>query len=325
MNIEKASQKNLIIVSNRLPIALAKGENGRWQVKPGSGGLVTALAPILRNRGGLWVGWPGTTEGDGDTVKKLLHEVANGAGYRFEPVMLTPEEVDRFYYGFSNEVLWPLFHDLQTRCNFEPDYWRAYQAVNRKFAQAVAGNIVNGDYIWIHDYHLMNVARELRKMGIHSKLAYFIHIPFPSPDLFVKLPWGIEILKSLLAYDLLGFQTHRDRRNFVQCVRTFYKGADIHGRGRILQGNIDGRKVRIGNFPISIDFMEFAGGAEKKAVTDRFRQIKKDLAVPHVVLGVDRLDREALRFVRECILPRARKLSRRRVYRAWMPVLGVSP
>jgi len=287
---DKKNENRLIIVSNRLPLAISKGPGGHWQAKPGSGGLVTALAPVLRHRGGLWIGWPGTTDGEAATIKKLLHEATDETGYSFEPVMLTVDEIKNFYYGFANEVLWPLFHDLQTRCNFDPVYWNAYQSVNRKFAQTVADSLAGRDRIWIHDYHLMNVAQELRAMGITSRIGYFLHIPFPPLDLFLKLPWRFQILEALLAYDLIGFQTQRDRRNFVQCVRTFYNNARIQGKGYVLSADIDGRELRIGNFPISIDYDDFAQSAEKESVTQRARKIKEDLGVRHIVLGTDRLD-----------------------------------
>lgn len=280
----------LIIVSNRLPVAISRDSAGNWQVKEGNGGLVTAMAPVFRDRGGLWIGWPGTTKGNKETLKKLLNKGTDGSGYSFEPVMLSAEEVSNFYYGFANEILWPLFHDLQTRCNFDPSYWNAYKTVNRKFAQSISKNIINGDHIWIHDYHLMTAGKELRKMGVQSKIGYFLHIPFPSPDLFFKLPWRFDIIEGLLAYDLIGFQTLRDRRNFVQCVRAIYKNITIQGRGRVLTGQINGRKIGIGYFPISIDFHEFADNAEKPEVAERAREIRDEIDVKHIVLGIDRLD-----------------------------------
>ena len=120
--IQRTRTKNrVVIVSNRLPIVVAKREGGGWRIKPGQGGLVTALAPILRDRGGLWIGWPGTSEEvDFDRVVAAGSEQA---GYLLKPVALTAEEIDQYYFGFSNEILWPLFHDLQSRCNFDPAYW----------------------------------------------------------------------------------------------------------------------------------------------------------------------------------------------------------
>jgi len=290
VNSKKETGNRLIIVSNRLPIAISRDKSGKLQVSEGAGGLVTAIAPVLRDRGGLWVGWTGMAYGDREALKNLLDATTDDAGYRFEPVILTEEEVDRFYYGFSNEILWPLFHDLQTRCNFNPSYWDAYQTVNRKFAKCIYDNIGPRDHIWIHDYHLMLVGKELRQLGVYSKIGYFLHTPFPSPDLFFKLPWRFEILNDLLAYDLIGFQTLRDRRNFVQCLQTIYKNLVVRGRGKVLHVHIENREISIGYFPISIDFEEFANNAKTDDVRKRAEIIHQEMNVQHIVLGVDRLD-----------------------------------
>jgi trehalose 6-phosphate synthase len=130
-------RSRFVIVSNRLPLKLEK-KAGKWEVTPSSGGLVSALNPILKNRGGIWIGWTGTTEHIGmDTLRQILGPASKEAGYRTFPVRLKPEEVSKYYYGFSNEVIWPLFHDLQSRCNFDPEYWKAYRDVNEKFARVV--------------------------------------------------------------------------------------------------------------------------------------------------------------------------------------------
>jgi trehalose 6-phosphate synthase len=290
VNSKNGTGNRLIIVSNRLPVTIARDKSGGWQVSEGAGGLVTAMAPVLRDRGGLWIGWSGMAYGDRQTLKNLLDETTDDVGYRFEPVILTEEEVDRFYYGFSNEILWPLFHDLQTRCNFDPTYWDAYQTVNRKFAKCICDQISPGDHIWVHDYHLMLVGKELRQMGVYSKIGYFLHTPFPSPDLFFKLPWRFEILKDLLAYDLIGFQTLRDRRNFVHCLQMVYKNLTVRGRGKVLHVPVENREISIGYFPISIDFEEFANNAKTDEVRKRSEIIHQEMNVQHIVLGVDRLD-----------------------------------
>jgi trehalose 6-phosphate synthase len=186
--------------------------------------------------------------------------------------------------------VWPLFHDLQSLCNFEPAYWRAYCDVNRRFAEVVAGNTEPGDFIWVHDYHLMNLAGELRRAGVRSRVGFFLHIPFPSPDLFLKLPWRREVLQSLLEYDLIGFQTQRDRRNFVQCVRALVKDADIEGRGQVLLVSALGRVVRVGSFPISIDYNTFMRRAVASDVAERARELHRLLPNRKLILGVDRLD-----------------------------------
>ena len=291
MSLKPSNTKNrLVIVSNRLPVVLNKDPQGSWQVHAGSGGLVTALAPVLRHRGGLWIGWPGSTQIHAADLERLLDDATQGCGYAFRPLALTTEDVEGFYSGFSNEILWPLFHDLQTRCNFDPRYWKVYQKVNRKFAEVIVENIIDDDHIWIHDYHLMTVARELRQLGITSKIGYFLHIPFPPLDLFAKLPWRSQILDALLSYDLIGFQTHRDRQNFVHCIRGMRKDVRVQGKGQVLTAMVGGREVRIGNFPISIDYDEFREKAETRSVAERAGEIRGELTAQKIVLGIDRLD-----------------------------------
>jgi trehalose 6-phosphate synthase/phosphatase len=295
MKANPQPKNRLVIVSNRLPVVLARDDTDRWRAEPGSGGLVTAMAPVLKDRGGLWIGWPGAAAGEENDMhlEPLLDAVAEG-GYTFKPVSLTAEEVDGYYHGFANEILWPLFHDLQTRCNFDPSYWKAYRRVNRKFARVIADQTGADDHIWIHDYHLIGVGLELRDMGLTSKIGFFLHIPFPPLDLFLKLPWRFQILNALLAYDLVGFQTQRDKNNFMHCVRSLRKEVRVRGKGQVATARVEGRRVRIGNFPISIDFNEFARKAASEEVARRVAEIKEDLGVDvnrrHILLGVDRLD-----------------------------------
>lgn len=280
----------LVIVSNRLPLVLKQGEGGRWAVKAGSGGLVTAMAPVLKDRGGVWVGWPGTTEEQGVDIVGLMAGAAKDSGYTLRPVMISAAEKNDFYYGFSNEIIWPLFHDLQSHCNFKPDYWSAYQSVNHKFARVISRNAYQGDYIWVHDYHLMNVAKELREMGVKNSIGFFLHIPFPSIDIFLKLPWRFQILSSLLDYDLIGFQTLRDMRNFIHCLRTLRKDLKVTGTGRMSAIKAGPREVRVGSFPISIDFSEFATRSASKEVSDEAWGIHQNLPERQLILGIDRLD-----------------------------------
>ncbi len=292
-NDKKKYKKNrLIIVSNRLPIVLSKDDKKQWQAKQGAGGLITALAPVLRNRGGLWIGWPGTLQAhDKKGLETVFTRAAGDFGYTFEPVFLSESLVNDYYLGFSNQVLWPLFHDLQTRCDFSPSYWSAYQKVNKIFAQSIAKNIeTRDDHVWVHDYHLMGVGQELRELKETVKIGFFLHIPFPPLDLFLKLPWRFQILESLLYYDLIGFQTQRDRRNFVQCVHAMLKHIKIKGRGQVLSTEVNDRMVRVGNFPISIDYTEFSKQAGTRAVEKRVDEIRAVFKADHLILGVDRLD-----------------------------------
>lgn len=280
-------QKRLVIVSNRLPIVFEK-HYGKWQVSQGSGGLVTALASVLRDRGGLWIGWSGGPyEAE---IAQSLSAATKDIEYSLKPVALTDNDIEKYYHGFSNEIIWPLFHDLQSRCNFNPDYWITYQSVNKKFALAIIENTKNDDYIWIHDYHLMNVAQELHALKSSHKIGFFLHIPFPPLDIFIKLPWRFELLNALLEFDLIGFQTLRDRRNFIQCVRSLIKNVRLYGKGQIVTIKSKEHKLKIGSFPIGIDYKNFVEQTETKEVADSAWYIHENMGERQIILGVDRLD-----------------------------------
>ncbi|MBN2185402.1 MAG: trehalose-6-phosphate synthase [Candidatus Krumholzibacteriota bacterium] len=279
--------KRLVIISNRLPFSIEK-KQGKWETTPGSGGLVTALAPVLRDRGGLWIGWLGT-DSSGD-MTGYVQAAEKNAGFSMLPVILSRDEIDLYYRGLSNEVIWPLFHDMPSYCRFELRYWDAYLDVNARFASVIYKNTTADDFIWVHDYHLICVGSELRKLGLKNRVGFFLHIPFPSLDIFIKLPWRSEFLRALLDYDLIGFQTIRDRRNFIQCIRQFLKGASVHGKGQVVSVEFEGREIRLGYFPISIDYGEFSRLAKRKQVADAAWYIHEDIPDRKIVLGVDRLD-----------------------------------
>ncbi len=279
----------LVIVSNRLPIVLEPTEAG---VRPrrGAGGLVTALGPVLRRCGGLWIGWPGGDVGDDGVLTTSLDEYGAREGFELKPVSLSATDVSGFYKGFSNEIIWPLFHDLQSRCNFVPEYWTAYRVVTDKFADVVAAHTAATDFVWVQDYHLMGLGRRLREVGVESKLGYFLHIPFPPPDIFCKLPWRIDVLEGLLRYDVVGFQTPHDLDNFFDCVRTLLPAAKRRRKDDVFQVRHGGQTCSVGAFPIGLDFDEYGRAAALPGVTQRVRQLRADLQVPQVLLGVDRLD-----------------------------------
>ncbi|MDH4225663.1 MAG: trehalose-6-phosphate synthase [Deltaproteobacteria bacterium] len=285
--MEIPSEKRLMIVSNRLPITVVQ-DGEAWQVRPSSGGLVTAMAPVLRGRGGMWIGW--TEAPPGVDVEALAAQHEKASGYRLAPVALSGQDVDLFYHGFSNEVVWPLFHSLQTVCNFNPDYWESYLKVNRKFADRIISLNAGNHYIWVHDYHLMHVGKFLKEGGLEGPVGFFLHIPFPGPDTFLKLPWRREILDALLDCDLIGFQTLQNRRNFIQCVRTVFKDVAVGGKGQVLTLRVGERTLRVGNFPIGIDYQSFVSQAASPEVTDRAWEVHQLLPERQLILGVDRLD-----------------------------------
>lgn len=248
------------------------------------------MAPVLRDRGGVWIGSTGTVEADEHEITNLFNENQYSQGFLFSPVFLDKEDISLYYEGFSNEIIWPLFHDLQTQCHFVPEYWKAYERVNSKFADAVFKQVLAEDFIWVHDYHLMLVGQELRNKGANQKIGFFLHIPFPPLDIFLKLPWRFQIINALLQYDLIGFQTMRDKRNFIQCVRTLIQDAHIKNNRSMHVCKIGQREVRIGAFPISIDFHEFERVAASKEVIAASKELKKSAYNQSLVFSIDRLD-----------------------------------
>src|SRR5213592_3964567 len=261
----------LILVSNRLPFALEPVGDGQWIAAPSPGGLVSALGPVLRGRGGTWIGWPGVA---GDVPGTSFAEATRYAGYKVVPVALSEAERDEFYYGYSNEVIWPLFHDLQNFCHFEATFWETYKAVNERYAEAIARHCQPDDFIWVHDYHLMYVAEALRERGVHAALTFFLHIPFPPFDIFAKLPQQQRLLRALLEFDLLGFQTRRDLRNFLQCVRRVLPDARVVSRRELQLIRFEKREIRVGHFPIGIDFDSFEHGASADAVAKKSEELR---------------------------------------------------
>ncbi|MGC2399445.1 MAG: trehalose-6-phosphate synthase [Acidobacteriaceae bacterium] len=279
--------QELVLVSNRIPMTFTT-EEGKLKGVPSSGGLITALEPLLKEHGGIWVGSAGAE--DSPELRKILKDSGKDSSFRYEPLFLTEEEQSNFYEGFSNEIIWPLFHDLQSRCNFDPRYWEFYERVNGKFAQGVEKASRPDDLVWIHDYQLMQVGKVLRSRRPDARLAFFLHIPFPSPDIFAKLPWRQQILHDLLAHDLVGLQTRRDQRNLIACLRYFLSEVKISGQGEGRMAIRGERRTHIEHFPISIDYRAFSDQSKSVAVVERAKEIKAKIKDIQIAMGVDRLD-----------------------------------
>jgi len=277
----------LVIVSNRLPVTIARNGDGEHEVRPSSGGLATALRPIVRKTGGWWFGWSGTYDTNGE-IHALLH--SDDHGCCFKPVPMTEEDVEDYYLGFSNRTLWPLLHGLGEYCEFDRGWWNAYRRVNRRFAWLLAQRCETEDFVWVHDYHLMLVGRELRNLGVEQLLCFFLHTPFPAMDTLARLPWLSEVVQALLDYDLIGFQTLRDKENFVHCVRACGKVVDIEDQGRTSVIDSGRRRVRASVFPIAIDFGEFASEAASSEVSARVNRLQRSMPGRQILLGIDRLD-----------------------------------
>ena len=280
----------LLIASNRLPILLRLGGDGELHHEAGSGGLVRAMEPVLRRTGGTWVGWPGVLDGDVADLKASVERESVTHAYEVEPVALTARERRDFYLGFSNEILWPLFHCQLDRCRFEPRYWEAYRRVNRKFAEGIGRVARPGQFVWVHDYHLMAVGEELRLAGCDNRTGFFLHIPFPPPDIFEQLPWAHSVLHSLLRFDHVGFQTARDKRNFLECVRVLRPHEYRAYGDLVLSRWRPEHPTRVGVHPISIDTALFHDAAHTDLVRARAEALRDKIGCETVLLGVDRLD-----------------------------------
>lgn len=282
-----AMSNRLVVVSNRIPISFTEQE-GKIVATPSSGGLVGALQPLAREHGGLWVG--SVSSADSPALREQLANVTREQNITFHPVFLSPEEQAKYYEGFSNEVLWPLFHDLQSMCVFDPEYWRFYRQVNEKFAAAIDEKAGADDLIWVQDYQLMQVASALRARRPNAFLSFFLHIPFPSPDIYGKLPWRRTILEGLLAYDVIGLQTGRDLRNLVASLRCYLPDLSITGTGEHRTVHHPRGATTLSAIPISIDYREFNEGASDPAVLERVSTLHNESSGQKIAIGVDRLD-----------------------------------
>jgi alpha,alpha-trehalose-phosphate synthase [UDP-forming] len=272
-----------LVVSNRLPYGLTP-DGDRVRLQRGVGGLVTALDPILHLTGGTWIGWSGTYE---PLPEKIPVEGERANEYCLRPVSLTREEIERYYLGYSNRCLWPLFHYFQEHCEFNVDHWETYEEVNRRFAAAVLEEYRDGDLIWIHDYHLLLVPELVRRELPRARIGFFLHIPFPAGEIYLVEPHAKQLVNGLLGSDLIGFQLDASAYNFMDCIATLTDHRYSRGKMTV---NVDDRLLRVRSFPISIDFHEFADVAELESTGERAQQIRDYYRAEIIALGVDRLD-----------------------------------
>ncbi len=288
--------KRVIIVSNRLPFNITHTEGGKLVVQASSGGLVTAMSPLLRERNGVsgkWIGWPGAPEEEG--LEEALRTAPNGPS-EVGAVYLTAEEESQYYQGYSNEVLCPLFEGDMYKVDFEKAdaHWPVYRRVQKKFAQKIREELSAGDIVWIHDYHLAGVGQELRTLGVEQPIGYFLHMPFPNEERFSLLPHREEFLQGLLAYDIVGFQTEMFKQNFIRAVEAYVPEAVIEKTSDTITSlRIGARRIRVGNFPISIDSEEFLEQAAAPETQERARELEKTLRKDgraQVIFNAGRLD-----------------------------------
>lgn len=265
---------DFVIVANRLPVE--RTDDG-WRDSPG--GLVRALVGLLRELRGVWVGWTGTAD---DPSGSFQHE-----GLDLEAIPLDGEQIAGYYEGVSNSALWPLYHDALRPSVYDADGWASYRAVNEAFAERAAAVASPGATVWVHDYHLQLVPAMLRSRRPDVRIGFFLHIPFPPQELFMRLPWREEVISGLLGADVIGFQRTVAAENFLGLASRLL---DCEVDGNSVRA-ADGRDVHVGAFPISIDVTEIDGLATQDATIQGAQQIRARLGWPAVVmLGVDRLD-----------------------------------
>ncbi|HWS53620.1 MAG TPA: bifunctional alpha,alpha-trehalose-phosphate synthase (UDP-forming)/trehalose-phosphatase [Pyrinomonadaceae bacterium] len=279
-----AGEGRLVVVSNRLPFTLKRAGDG-WRTERSTGGLATAMGPLLKESGGIWVGWSGDASDPADTRRRrLLERWASQDGYFAVDL---PADVARGYYeGFSNQALWPLFHHFPILLSFDPEHWRAYREANERFRDEVVKRLRPGDVVWVHDYQLMLLPRLLREAVPDARVGFFLHIPFPSSSVFRLLPRREELLQGLLGADYLAFHTYSYLQNFRSSA---LRVLGVESRMDTVEHG--GRRVRLDALPIGIAPREFTDLLDSDGETRRrLSKLRERYRGRHVLLGVDRLD-----------------------------------
>ena len=274
---------DLVIAANRLPVDRITAPDGSVSWGRSPGGLVTAMDSVMRDRDGAWVGWDGET---GEATRPFTHE-----SMYLRPVPLSAAEVEQYYEGFSNDTLWPIYHDVIVQPSFHRDWWRAYVTVNQRFADAVVEVAAEGATVWVQDYQLQLVPRMVREQRPDLRIGWFNHIPFPAVELFAQIPWRRAILEGLLGADFLGFQRQADAQNFVRACRRLLQVTTRKDLVTMQGREGSSHTTRASAIPISIDYRSLETLAKSAPVADRAAELRHQLGDPRVLmLGVDRLD-----------------------------------
>ncbi|MDM8177467.1 MULTISPECIES: bifunctional alpha,alpha-trehalose-phosphate synthase (UDP-forming)/trehalose-phosphatase [Olivibacter] len=270
-----------IIVSNRLPVKIVE-ENNELSFIPSEGGLATGLGSIYKEGNNIWIGWPGVDVQGEREQREVTQRLKS---LNLIPVFLNKEEIKRYYEGFSNEVLWPIFHYLSTYANYNYQNWLAYVQVNQKFADIILRELNPGDTVWVHDYQLLLVPGLIRLKQPEVSIAFFNHIPFPSQELFRLIPWRKELLRGMLGADLLGFHTFDDVRHFLSAATHLLP---IHADANRLR--VENRIVLAEPFPMGMDSEKFSRLGNDPEVLAHIQNFKQNFNGKKIILSIDRLD-----------------------------------
>ena len=266
----------LIVISNRVSTPKPRSANGS------QGGLAVALAAALREYRGLWFGWSGEKT-DEYTGQINLHRED---GVTTATIDLEEQDVDEYYNGYANRTLWPLFHYRIDLAEYDRSFGAGYERVNERFAETVTPLIEPDDLLWVHDYHLIPLGQQLRQRGLRNRIGFFLHIPWPPQRLLVSLPFHERLVKSMLAYDLIGFHTEEWLESFHHYV-TRELGGSVAADGTVTVGS---RTVKTAAFPIGIDFSEFDKTLASEETKSAFETLKRSAEDKKIIIGVDRLD-----------------------------------
>ena len=273
--------QRIILVSNRLPIHVTK-RKGVLTYHPSAGGLATGLGSLYKQYESVWIGWPGVASSSEEEKAEIAKKLA--ADNMF-PVFLAKDEVEKFYEGFSNRTIWPLFHYFPQYTIYRNDLWNVYEQVNLKFRDEIVRNYQEGDIIWIHDYQLLLLPFFVRQKLPGASIGFFLHIPFPSFEIFRYLPWRSEILSGLLGADLIGFHTFDYARHFLSSVMRLL-GIE-HTLGKL---SVDDRVVQVDSFPMGIDYDKYAEAISDIRVKRQITNFSQKISAKNVVVSIDRLD-----------------------------------
>lgn len=275
---------SLIIVSNRLPVSIEKRRN-KLYFKPSIGGLATGLGSFYTSYDSKWIGWCGVVS------ERLTAEERNELSTQLEaefsnlPLFLSENEVNKFYYGFCNRTIWPLFHCFTQYTGYDKSLWNAYKSANQSFCEAVLKEAKPDDIIWVNDYHLMLLPSLIREKMPEATIGFFLHIPFPPFEIFHLLPWREELLQGLLGADLIGFHTYNYVYNFLDSIHHIL-GYD-HTFGEITTSK---RILKVDSFPMGIDYEQYAKAIERVDVQKKIARIQKRIGKHKLILSIDRLD-----------------------------------
>ncbi|KAA2238579.1 bifunctional alpha,alpha-trehalose-phosphate synthase (UDP-forming)/trehalose-phosphatase [Chitinophaga agrisoli] len=270
-----------IIVSNRLPVRITE-KDGAYTLAQSEGGLATGLGSIYRDGNNVWIGWPGLEVTSTEDQARIREEMA---AMNLKPVYLTQDEINNYYEGFSNETLWPVFHYMAVYARYEQSHWDCYYRVNEKFRDIILETAEPGDVIWIHDYQLLLLPGMIRAAMPDISIGFFLHIPFPSFELFRLIPWRAELLEGMLGADLLGFHTFDDSRHFINAVTRLLP---INASANVLM--VNDRAVIAETFPMGIDYDRYASMGNNHEVQEQLKQLKDNFQGIDMILTIDRLD-----------------------------------